>query len=63
MKFLIDNALSPQFTEKLRKAGYDALHVQTVSLQSADDDTVLILRSEKIALSYLRILILEHCLL
>ncbi len=63
MKFLIDNALSPQFAEKLRKAGYDALHVQTVSLQSADDDTVLILRSEKIALSYLRILILEHCLL
>ncbi len=40
MKFLIDNALSPQFAEKLRKAGYDALHVRTVSLQSADDDTI-----------------------
>ena len=40
MRFLIDNALSPRFSEELKKLGYDSCHVREYGLQSADDETV-----------------------
>ena len=40
MKFLIDNALSPEVAELLQVAGHDALHVRTRMLQEAPDEIV-----------------------
>jgi predicted nuclease of predicted toxin-antitoxin system len=41
MRFLVDNALSRQVAEGLRKAGHDAVHVWDRGLQAATDTEVL----------------------
>ena len=41
MKFLVDNALSPELANLLRKAGYDARHVRDLGLQRAPDEDIL----------------------
>ncbi len=37
MKFLIDNALSPQIATGLIEAGYDAIHVRDVKMGTSSD--------------------------
>lgn len=37
MRFLIDNALSPEIAKSLNESGHDALHVRDVGLQHASD--------------------------
>jgi predicted nuclease of predicted toxin-antitoxin system len=37
MRFLVDNALSPDLVRSLRAAGHDAEHVRNLGLASADD--------------------------
>ncbi|MFO0813379.1 MAG: DUF5615 family PIN-like protein [Gemmatales bacterium] len=40
MKFLIDNALSPDIAIQLSSAGYDALHVRDLGMARAIDDDI-----------------------
>ncbi|MET0164459.1 MAG: DUF5615 family PIN-like protein [Vicinamibacterales bacterium] len=40
MKFLVDNALSPQVAELLQAAGHDAVQVRTRKLHTAEDFVV-----------------------
>jgi hypothetical protein len=40
VRFLIDNALSPQVARKLSEAGHDALHVHDIDLQHASDTEI-----------------------
>lgn len=47
MKFLVDNALSPQLADRLRQRGHDALHVRDRGLQSADDEEVFALAARE----------------
>lgn len=38
MKFLIDNALSPQVATSLHDAGYEVVHVRELGLAAAEDE-------------------------
>lgn len=41
MKFLIDNALSPEVARLLSSAGHDAVHVRDYGLHAAEDPIIL----------------------
>jgi predicted nuclease of predicted toxin-antitoxin system len=41
VKFLIDNALSPELARLLREAGHDAVHVRDYALHAAEDSVIL----------------------
>ena len=40
MRFLIDNALSPQLAELLCQAGHDAVHVRDYNMRDASDEAI-----------------------
>jgi len=40
MRFLVDNSLSPIVAERLREAGYDAIHVRHIQMQAATDESI-----------------------
>jgi predicted nuclease of predicted toxin-antitoxin system len=40
VKFLIDNALSPDVAELLTAAGHEAVHVRSLSLHTAKDEVI-----------------------
>ena len=46
MRFLVDNALSPEVAVGLRQAGHDAVHVRDLGLEKADDDLLLVRAAE-----------------
>ena len=47
MRFLVDNALSPDLARILRENGYEAAHVRDYALQAATDRTIFEFAAEK----------------
>jgi predicted nuclease of predicted toxin-antitoxin system len=47
VRFLIDNALSPILSERLRLNGHDAAHVRDYGMQSADDLRIFFLARDE----------------
>jgi predicted nuclease of predicted toxin-antitoxin system len=41
VKFIIDNALSPEIARLLSKVGHDAVHVRDYGLHAAEDSVIL----------------------
>ncbi|OFW07438.1 MAG: hypothetical protein A3H96_05560 [Acidobacteria bacterium RIFCSPLOWO2_02_FULL_67_36] len=41
MRFLVDNALSPDLAIRLQQAGHDGLHVRGIGLHGSDDEVIL----------------------
>ncbi len=41
MRFLVDNALSPEVAKRLSQAGHDAVHVRDLGLGDAKDPVIL----------------------
>ena len=48
MKFLVDNALSPQVAKGLVKEGYDAKHIRDYGMQNALDEEILELAKKEV---------------
>jgi predicted nuclease of predicted toxin-antitoxin system len=46
LRFLVDNALSPEVAAGLRRAGHDAVHARDLGLEKADDDVLLVRAAE-----------------
>jgi len=40
LKFLIDNALSPIFSEQLQNHGHDTIHVRDIGMQTCSDEEI-----------------------
>ena len=40
MRFLVDNAVSPDVATALARAGHDSVHVRERGSQDADDETI-----------------------
>ena len=47
MKFLVDNALSPAVSERLRQVGHDSIHVRDFGIQAAGDLEIFDLAKEQ----------------
>lgn len=54
MKFLIDNALSPELAKLLETANHDAIHVRDRNLEKASDEEIFGPLRQRAGLSFPR---------